>query len=202
MVFHLFKNFPQFVVIHTFKGFGVVNKADVFLNSLAFLMIQRILAIWSLVPLPFLNPAWISRSFQFMYSWSLAWRILSITLLAFILNYSNNKLRASIQSKTISSVQIFAENRARDGQNKCWGYDRLVQLSRRRGRRLSMDSTVWWQCWLAKCNCVRGKWQNEENESHWQSKWAKEHLSIRIGLKTTVEWGKGLWYYVLPSCEG
>ena len=28
---HLLKNFPQFVVIHTVKGFGVVNKADVFL---------------------------------------------------------------------------------------------------------------------------------------------------------------------------
>ena len=26
---HLLKNFPQFVVIHTVKGFGVVNKADV-----------------------------------------------------------------------------------------------------------------------------------------------------------------------------
>ena len=26
---HLFKNFPQFVVIHTFKGFGIVNKAEV-----------------------------------------------------------------------------------------------------------------------------------------------------------------------------
>ena len=25
---HLFKNFPQFVVIHTVKGFGMVNKAD------------------------------------------------------------------------------------------------------------------------------------------------------------------------------
>ena len=24
-----FKNFPQFVVIHTFKGFSVVNKAEV-----------------------------------------------------------------------------------------------------------------------------------------------------------------------------
>ena len=36
--FHLFKNFPQFVVIHTVKGFGIVNKAetDVFWNSLAF----------------------------------------------------------------------------------------------------------------------------------------------------------------------
>ena len=26
---HLFKNFPQFGVIHTVKGFGVVNKAEV-----------------------------------------------------------------------------------------------------------------------------------------------------------------------------
>ena len=29
---YLFKNFPQFVVIHTVKGFGVANKADVFLE--------------------------------------------------------------------------------------------------------------------------------------------------------------------------
>ena len=26
---HLFKNFPQFVVIHTVKGFGIVNKTEV-----------------------------------------------------------------------------------------------------------------------------------------------------------------------------
>ena len=26
---HHFKNFPQFVVIHTVKGFGIVNKAEV-----------------------------------------------------------------------------------------------------------------------------------------------------------------------------
>ena len=25
---HLFKNFPQFVVIHSVKGFGIVNKAE------------------------------------------------------------------------------------------------------------------------------------------------------------------------------
>ena len=35
---HLFKNFPQFVVIHTVKGFIIVNEAveDVFLNSPCF----------------------------------------------------------------------------------------------------------------------------------------------------------------------
>ena len=35
---HLFKNFPQFVVIHTVKGFGVDNKAelDIFLELSCF----------------------------------------------------------------------------------------------------------------------------------------------------------------------
>ena len=26
---HLFQNFPQFIVIHTVKGFGIVNKAEI-----------------------------------------------------------------------------------------------------------------------------------------------------------------------------
>ena len=36
---HLFKNFPQFVLIHTVKGFDIVNKAegDVFLELSGFL---------------------------------------------------------------------------------------------------------------------------------------------------------------------
>ena len=80
----LFQNFPQFIMIHTVKGFGIVNKAeiDVFLELSCFLMIQQILAIWSLVPLPFLKSAWTSESSQFTYCSSLAWRILSISLLA------------------------------------------------------------------------------------------------------------------------
>ena len=45
-------------------------------------MLQCMLAILSLVLLPFLNSAWTSRSSQFTYCWSLAWRILSIILLA------------------------------------------------------------------------------------------------------------------------
>ena len=45
-------------------------------------MIQWMLAIWSLVPLPFLNPARTSGISQFIYRWSLAWRMFSITLLA------------------------------------------------------------------------------------------------------------------------
>ena len=39
---HLFQNFPQFIVIHTVKGFGIVNKAEVgvFLELSFFSMIQ------------------------------------------------------------------------------------------------------------------------------------------------------------------
>ena len=35
---HLLKNFPQFIVIHTVKGFGIVNQAeiDVFLELSCF----------------------------------------------------------------------------------------------------------------------------------------------------------------------
>ena len=45
-------------------------------------MIQLILAIWSLIPLPFLHPSCTSGSSWFTYYWSLPWRILSISLVA------------------------------------------------------------------------------------------------------------------------
>ena len=53
---HLLKNFPQFVVIHTVKGFGLVNKAevDVFLEFSCFLYDP--VNVGNLIsPLPFLN---------------------------------------------------------------------------------------------------------------------------------------------------
>ena len=59
-----------------------------FWNSHFFSVIQQVLAIWSLVLLPFLNPAWKSGISQFMYCWSLAWRMLIITLVAL---YSQQK---------------------------------------------------------------------------------------------------------------
>ena len=54
---HLLKNFPQFVVIHTVKGFGIVNKAevDVFLELSCFF--DDPTDVGNLIPLPFLNPA-------------------------------------------------------------------------------------------------------------------------------------------------
>ena len=78
------KNFPQFVVIHSFKGFSIVNEAevDIFLEFFCFLYdtldVGNLIAGSSAV----LNPACTSRSPQFTYRWSLPWRILSFTLLA------------------------------------------------------------------------------------------------------------------------
>ena len=79
---HFFQNVPQFIVIHTVKALAKSIKQMFLWNSLAFSMIQLMLAIWSLVPLTFLKPAWTPGSSQFIYCWSQAWRNLSITLLA------------------------------------------------------------------------------------------------------------------------
>ena len=77
----------KFVVIHTVRVFSRVNEAevDVFLEFLCIFCESKMLAIWSLVPLAFLKPAWISGSSRFKYCWSLAWRILSITLLSCVM---------------------------------------------------------------------------------------------------------------------
>ena len=78
---HVFKNFPQFAVIHKVKDFGDVNKAevDVFLELSCFFDDPTMLTIWSLL---FLNPAWTSGSSCYSYCWSLPGRILSSILLA------------------------------------------------------------------------------------------------------------------------
>ena len=82
---HLFQNFPQFIVIHTVRGFGIVNRAeiDVFplelscffddpadvgnLISGSSALSKTSLNIWKFMVHELLKPGW---------------RILSITLLA------------------------------------------------------------------------------------------------------------------------
>ena len=43
---HLFQNFPQFIVIHTVEGFGIVNKAeiDVFLERSCFFDVGNLIS--------------------------------------------------------------------------------------------------------------------------------------------------------------
>ena len=77
---HLLKNFSQFVVIHTVKDFSVVNEAevDVFLEFLCFFYDPT--DVHNLISVSFAFSK--SSLYIWKYSWSLAWRILSITLLA------------------------------------------------------------------------------------------------------------------------
>ena len=81
---HLFQNVPQFIVIHTVKGFGIGNKAeiDVFLKLSCFFNDPA--DLWNLISgfSAFSKTSMKSGSSWFMYYWSLACRILNITLLA------------------------------------------------------------------------------------------------------------------------
>ena len=122
---HLFQNFEQFVMIHTVKGFGIVNKAEIdvffffFWNSLPFSMIHQMLAIWSLVPLPFLKPAWASGISQFMWTW----RILSITLLVCEMSAIVQQLEYSL------SLPFFGIGMKTDLMNRCFQLHMLKKLA-------------------------------------------------------------------------
>ena len=56
---HLSQNFPQFIVIHTVKGFGIVNKAeiDVFLERSCFFDDPADVGNLMSGSFPFLKPA-------------------------------------------------------------------------------------------------------------------------------------------------
>ena len=80
--YQLLKNFPQFVVIHTIKGFDIVNKAEVdaFMELSCFFYYQ----IGNLIS----GSSAFSKSSLYIWKfsvhcWSLIWRILSISLLTY-----------------------------------------------------------------------------------------------------------------------
>ena len=83
---HLFQNFPQFIVIHTVKGFVIVNKAeiDVFLELSCFF--SDPVGVGSLISgsSAFYKSSLNIWKFTVHIFCSLAWRILSITLLPFV----------------------------------------------------------------------------------------------------------------------
>ena len=100
----IFSRIFQFVMIHTVKGFSIANKAkiDVFLELSCFF--EDPTDVGNLIPFPltFLNPACASGSSQFMYCWSLAWRILSIILLV----GSQVGLRKSLRTKLMEVMEF------------------------------------------------------------------------------------------------
>ena len=84
---------------------------------LLFSMIQQILTIWSMVPLPFINLARTSGSSQLTYYWSLAWRILSITLLACEMC---NTVWSYVHSLTLLSFGIGMKTNLFQSCGQCW----------------------------------------------------------------------------------
>ena len=84
LTFHLFQDFPQFIVIHTAKGFGIVEEAeiDIFLEFSRFFDDPADVGNLISGSSAFSKPNLTSHSSQFTYCWSLSWSILSITFLA------------------------------------------------------------------------------------------------------------------------
>ena len=76
---HLFKNFPQVVIIHTVKGFGIVNKAevDVFLELSCFFHDPKDVGNLISGSSAFLKSSLNIWKFSIHYCWILAWRILN-----------------------------------------------------------------------------------------------------------------------------
>ena len=83
---HLFQNIPEFVVVHTVKGFGIANKAaaHAFMELSSFFNDPTDLGNLMSASSPFSKSSLNVR--KFMYYLSLAWRILSITLLVCEMN--------------------------------------------------------------------------------------------------------------------
>ena len=79
---HLFKNFPYVGVIHTVKGFSIVNEVEVFPELPSFLQDPTIVGNLISGSSASSNPTCTSGGFHFRYCWSLAWRFLSIILQA------------------------------------------------------------------------------------------------------------------------
>ena len=75
-------------MIHTVKGFGIVNKAeiDVLLELSSFFDDPADAGNLISGSSGFSKPAWTPESSWFLYYWSLAWRILIITLLVCEMN--------------------------------------------------------------------------------------------------------------------
>ena len=84
----LFKNFPQFVVIHTVIGFGIINEAevDVFWEFPCFFYDPTDVGNFIFGFSAFPTSSCTSESSWFIYYGSLSWRILSITVLACEMN--------------------------------------------------------------------------------------------------------------------
>ena len=79
--FHLLKNFSQFVVIHTVKGFDIVNKAEIGVFLKLSCCFDYPMDVGNLISSAFSKSSLYIWKFSVHVLLSLAWRILIITLL-------------------------------------------------------------------------------------------------------------------------
>ena len=66
--------------------------SDVSVKIFYFFLVQ----FWTVIPLPFINPAFTSGSSRFTSYWSLAWRILTTTLLAHVMSTTVQQFEHSL----------------------------------------------------------------------------------------------------------
>ena len=100
------------------------------------------LAVWFLVPLPFLKLAWTSGSSQFTYCWSLAWRILSIALLA---------CAAAAAAASLQSCPTLCD--PTDGSPLGSPVPEVLQARILEWVAISFSNAWKWKVW-DECNCV------------------------------------------------
>ena len=88
---HLFMNFPQFIVIHTVKGFGIVSKTEIDVFLELFGLFYDSTDVGNLISgsSDFSKFSLNIRKFLVHVLLNLAWRILSITLLVCEMNAIN-----------------------------------------------------------------------------------------------------------------
>ena len=141
------------------------------------------LAIWSLVSLPFLNPAWTSGSLWFTYSWSLAWRILSINLLACVAAAAAKSLQScpSLCDPMDCSLRGFSIHAF--SRQEHWIYFCLI------------DHAKAFAVWITtNCGKFFRRW---EYQTAWPASWEicvqvkKQQLEVNMERRTGSKLGKG-----------
>ena len=111
----ILKNFPQFVVIHTVKGFTIVNES----GKKNFFFWNSLISPWSiecwqfdLVHLTFVNHAYTSGSCRILYRWIPIWRMLTCSHVKWAQQYSSLNILCQCPCKGLKWKLTFSSSLA------------------------------------------------------------------------------------------
>ena len=164
---YLFQNFPQFIVIHTVKGFGIVDKAeiDVFLELSCFfddpVDVGNLISGSSAFSKTSLN----IRKFTVQYCWSLAWRILGD------LTHHLFQSRFLVASNNHSTFGWFKQER---NLKKDWRVK--LECVSRNDTQDHAGELAQWRCFrhdLWALNSITAR--TADHSGHWCSNWWRAH---------------------------